>query len=237
MVIALFVVALAMIVAGVTAIYDGSGIVVMERGWTKVISGTVGASSGFVLLGIACVVLELKRIGASLPEQAASLPGPLPLPPRLPVSAPLTAAPGAAAEPSGEAKEPAPDRPQDARREDMQVVDVAPKPAAAAEQWSPPERPVQPVAEDREPEASESRDETRAAEAPPSRDERAAEAATIVVGTYSSGGNDYVMYADGSIKAETPTGLYRFESLDELKAFIAAGGESGSPPPGAGRRA
>jgi hypothetical protein len=50
-----------------------------------------------------------------------------------------------------------------------------------------------------------------------------------VVGTYSSGGNTYVMYSDGSIQAETPTGRFRFVSLDELKAFIAAGGESIPP--------
>jgi hypothetical protein len=35
------------------------------------------------------------------------------------------------------------------------------------------------------------------------------------------------MYADGSIRADTPNGRYRFNSLDELKAFIAAGGEGG----------
>src|SRR4051812_12393608 len=97
MVVALFVVAFAMIVAGGAAIYDGSAIVLMEKGWTKVISGTVGASAGFVLVGIACLLLELKRLGASLPERAVlpgplpeslpeSLPGPLPLPPRPPAA-------------------------------------------------------------------------------------------------------------------------------------------------------
>jgi hypothetical protein len=35
------------------------------------------------------------------------------------------------------------------------------------------------------------------------------------------------MYADGAIEADTPTGRYRFKSLDELKDFIAAGGEDG----------
>ena len=53
----------------------------------------------------------------------------------------------------------------------------------------------------------------------------AAKPAPSIVGTYNSGGNAYVMYSDGSIEAETPTGRYRFESLDELKHFIAAGGE------------
>lgn len=47
-----------------------------------------------------------------------------------------------------------------------------------------------------------------------------------IIGTYESGGNTYTMYADGSIDADTPDGNYHFGSLDELKTFIAEGGES-----------
>lgn len=47
-----------------------------------------------------------------------------------------------------------------------------------------------------------------------------------VVGTYASGGNTYVMYANGSIEAETPRGRFNFDSLEELKAFVEAGGET-----------
>jgi hypothetical protein len=36
------------------------------------------------------------------------------------------------------------------------------------------------------------------------------------------------MFADGSIEAETPRGRFTFDSLEELKAFVEAGGESGS---------
>jgi hypothetical protein len=53
----------------------------------------------------------------------------------------------------------------------------------------------------------------------------AAEGDQAVLGTYNSGGSRYVMFADGSIEAETPDGTFRFGSLDELKAFMAAGGE------------
>lgn len=49
--------------------------------------------------------------------------------------------------------------------------------------------------------------------------------APAVVGTYNSGDNRYVMFSDGSIEAETPGGTFRFKSLDELKEFIAKGGE------------
>ncbi len=68
--------------------------------------------------------------------------------------------------------------------------------------------------------------------AAPPREQEPAEpepSGPAVVGTYNSGGNSYVMYADGAIEADTPTGRYRFKSLDELKDFIAAGGEDGGP--------
>ena len=52
-----------------------------------------------------------------------------------------------------------------------------------------------------------------------------AEPSLEVVGTYVSGGNTYVMFSDGSIEAETPRGRFTFESLEELKAFVEAGGE------------
>ena len=47
----------------------------------------------------------------------------------------------------------------------------------------------------------------------------------FLVGTYESGGNVYTMYSDGSIDAKTPSGDFRFASLEELKNFIAEGGE------------
>jgi len=54
------------------------------------------------------------------------------------------------------------------------------------------------------------------------------ERSSTVIGTYNSGDNRYVMFSDGSIEAETPDGVFRFNSLDELKEFIASGGEGGS---------
>lgn len=63
-------------------------------------------------------------------------------------------------------------------------------------------------------------------EAPPRSEEEGASEEPAVVGTYMSGGNQYVMYADGSIEAETPTGRYRFKSLEELKEFIETGAET-----------
>ncbi len=65
------------------------------------------------------------------------------------------------------------------------------------------------------------------AEAEPAAEvpEEAGEPVRSVIGTYESGGNTYTMYSDGSIDASTPAGDFHFASLDELKRFIAEGGE------------
>jgi hypothetical protein len=44
-----------------------------------------------------------------------------------------------------------------------------------------------------------------------------------VIGQYTSGNTTYVMYADGSIEAETPTGILRFASLADLKVYVEGG--------------
>lgn len=90
----------------------------------------------------------------------------------------------------------------------MPAIDVAPEPAT---------EPVQAEAEPVEDEAPQE---------PRFEDEQPAGQPAAIIGTYNSGDNRYVMFSDGSIEAETPEGLFRFASLDELKEFIAAGGES-----------
>ncbi|KLK92740.1 hypothetical protein AA309_13870 [Microvirga vignae] len=83
---------------------------------------------------------------------------------------------------------------------------------------------------EREPEPVLAEEETAAPEEP-AREEEAAEeprSGATIIGTYNSGDNTYVMFSDGSIEAQTPGGVFRFQSLDELKAFIASGGEGGA---------
>ena len=41
-----------------------------------------------------------------------------------------------------------------------------------------------------------------------------------MIGRYESEGTSYVMYADGSIEAQSAAGIYRFASMAELKSFI-----------------
>jgi hypothetical protein len=296
MVVALLVLSLAMIVGGVFAVALGWDIVLLERGWTMVIAGSIGAGSGAVLLGITGVIARLSRIRselASLHDEMTRLGAPLPPPPIMDeapaVSSALLA--GAASddeqrssaavsedEDRNQATLPLFMRPAEAGegsratdRDDHASfrADRARVPeregsgeAIAAEVPSRTERgaaagfssgddralpPFEPEDQaDRVPAASEEAELVPSAqparrpepvdepEPEPDRepDEKAStEPAPAVIGTYNSGDNRYVMFSDGSIEAETPEGVFRFNSLDELKEFIAAGGESGSATP------
>src|SRR6478735_795778 len=73
MIVALYALALAMIVGGLLAAILGWDIVLVERGWTMVISGIIGASGGAVLLGIAVIVSKLARIEQELARVQLSL--------------------------------------------------------------------------------------------------------------------------------------------------------------------
>jgi hypothetical protein len=227
MVLALYVVAGVMVAGGLLAIYSGSDIIVMERGWTMVISGSVMAASGALLVGIATAVARLQILQgefARLSERMAR-----------PESPAFTLPPGMTAPPAppSERRSPPPlaTTPDLAGHKDL---DIAPEPIVRPqgelrraeappvaadevneglfeqpirEPAAPKPQPVSPVVEQTAPEPEEEA-------APPT-----------VVGTYNSGGNFYIMYSDGSIEAETPAGKFRFNSLDELKDFIAAGGD------------
>jgi hypothetical protein len=48
------------------------------------------------------------------------------------------------------------------------------------------------------------------------------EAGRAVVGRYESEGTSYVMYADGSVEARSERGVFHFQSMAELKAFMDA---------------
>lgn len=167
MVVMLLLLALAMIATGGAAVVFGAPIVQVERGWSMVISGSVGASAGFVLLGVALAAARLGRVARELITIRDRL-GVQNTTGEMRSAGPISQASRSAAPPLGAGSVSAVRR----ENETGAGVDVS-----------------------------------------------------AVVGQYASGGNSYVMYADGSIHAETPTGEHRFSSLDELRSFVAAGGE------------
>jgi hypothetical protein len=312
MIIALLALAVAMILGGLLTTFFGWDIVLIERGWTMVIAGSVIAASGAILLGIAAAVSKLSRIqtllsqiqeesaqeaavdaspsvaGLSLaaasggviaaaavidadeaeakdeaqpvlplfaeedrserdegkvqvaewPEAPRAEEPALPFPPR-------TTPPPALLRDEDETDMKVPDfllagrdreadeEPRVADGADIYNRDVEEEREPEVLEFDEPDDRVEPVAESEpepdkvseiepvpvQPDLEEEPDEEIA------RDE--SETATVV-GTYNSGDNKYVMFSDGSIEAQTPSGVFRFKSLDELKEFIAAGGEGNS---------
>lgn len=163
--------AFAMIAMGGAAMVFGAQIIQVEKGWTMVISGSVGATGGALLLGIALAIRRLGRIASQLVALGGNLD---------------QAAAVATADPD----------------------EV--EPIAAPVRSGPPGPPPVPVTLEAQPYPTE------LPEPPP---------APTVVGRYASGGNAYVMFSDGSVQADTPSGRHRFNSLEELRSFVAAGGE------------
>ena len=219
MAIVLVLVALAMIAGGAAAIVQGVPIMVLERGWTLVIAGAVVAGSGAILTGIGFSLSALRRIEGELGrlrERVGRLDAAVPVPPppsgltasREGPAGPTPPFPGLGAEP----------RPVPSARRTTVVSAAEPDRAAP-----------DPAANGRlgQPAAARA---PNGAEPPSAGPAKTAPQTPTVVGTYTSGGNSYAMFSDGSIEAETPNGQFRFQSLDELKAFIASGGEEGSAP-------
>ena len=54
------------------------------------------------------------------------------------------------------------------------------------------------------------------------------EAPPSLIGRYSSGGATYMIFADGSIEAETQDGTFKFASIGDFKHFLA-GQKEGKP--------
>jgi hypothetical protein len=308
MIIALLALALAMIVGGSLAAFFGWDIVLVERGWTMVIAGSVCASAGALLLGITGVISRLGRIQTELSLLQMHVDQGTPVSPQLPGDIVAGAMAGAAVtapavdlfgEGSRKPEPEAASKPQDEKEPELPNSDESkastaeaneglfgePAPAAAVVPF-PSKGPDVPVRDEEDEEerkvpdflmaerrdtyveprlsrmdqstdrdTSDRRDEdagddraTPAAwpEADPEAERETARAVlepepadeepeaaeeprpATVVGTYNSGDNKYVMFSDGSIEAQTPGGVFRFKSLDELKEFIAAGGETNS---------
>jgi len=53
---------------------------------------------------------------------------------------------------------------------------------------------------------------------------------STLVGRYSAGGASYKIFSDGSIEADTDQGAFRFASMTDFKAFIAAKRPTSEPP-------
>ncbi len=226
MILALYVVAGVMVGGGLLSIYFGSDIIVMERGWTMVIAGSVFTACGALLAGITTAVARLQNLESEFAHLSDRL-GRAQAP-SFASSADMVAERASSGERSS--VPPLVTVPEVKEHRDLDItpepiLSAPPAPEAAAGPL-----PAQKSSEKQEPPAVVPDLEESIFEREPAPEAAPAEAAEkptppTIVGTYNSGGNFYVMYSDGSIEAETPAGKFRFDSLDELKEFIAAGGD------------
>lgn len=278
MALVLFLLAAALMLSGAAAMFSGSDIIMVERGWAMVIAGATGFSGGAILLGIAALLRTLERVTQEAKAGLGGIargeapvapprkepraqeaepvfqPGTVDAEPATQLNAsrhdPAPANPGGAepievARPAENRDERAPDlraervpeapqprsepeaRPNGAHPLAQGSILVAPDPPRIrlVEPEPAPRLELAPAAEPvRAPEPRPAPERLRAVEPlPPPPSPREPE--VTVVGKYSSGGNSYVMFSDGSIQADTPSGRHRFASLDELKVFVASGGE------------
>lgn len=309
MIIALIALAFAMIVGGLLAAFFGWDIVLIERGWTMVIAGSITAASGALLLGITAVVSKLSQIQSEIARLQLSLDEEVAVEaPVGPTGISMAALSGGllAGRMFGRGEK----RELEEEQEALPLFDDETKPEQVVEVANVHEEPVasrssepfMPFPPRTSPDVSTSEEETHDVKVPefllgdrlretymeartsdvdaslyieetettveekgadderedilspvtepapvvepepePERVEEAAAAgepepgpeepapaeprSATIIGTYNSGDNTYVMFSDGSIEAQTPSGVFHFQSLDELKAFIASGGE------------
>lgn len=244
MAVVLYLFAILLILAGGAVGLYGADNIRAESGAAWLHMGATLFAAGFVTLGLAAALRELKKIRLALTEigddlEPAKAP---PAPARAPSPAETAAAPAFALAPQP-ADEPAPPRqpaPIEPGEFERSIVDGA-EPASAVsvqearvEDAPAPDAPEETRAEEpaavsqpavSQPEAAEPEPATPEPKPEP---EPAPEPAVpagppSVVATYTSGGVQYFMYSDGGIEAEMEKGRYRFSSMSELRRFVETG--------------
>jgi len=217
-----------MSLTGAAWVWQGLGIVQVERGWSGVISGAVLLGAGAIILALAAVLREIELLRESFaaaglaqglgqglahsPQQVpVSIPAAPPAssaPARAGVSLPRAAAPDLGFEPAA-AREPGGAQIGGADHWKAILARTSPGRAAPA---APEAAQTSPPAQEAARESTQESAEDSAQEA---REGRLAR-------HYESQGVRYSLFDDGTIEAETDNGRYSFASLDELRVFLEA---------------
>jgi hypothetical protein len=213
-----FVLGLLLVVAGAGGLIGSFDLLPTEIGLLYAACGTVALSAGVVTLAIGALIRRIDVLAAAAraaqnsdsrpispaTSEPAFADAPAPREPTF-ADAPAATEPAFAGAPAAReatfAEAPAAREPTFA--EAPAVTEVGPHALAAGE----------PVGEDHS-----SRSPSTAAI------ERAlgeAEAGPTLVGRFSAGGANYMIFSDGSIEAETEGGAYKFASMNDFKAYLA----------------
>jgi hypothetical protein len=228
-----FVLGFILLAAGVAGGYLSLDLLPTPPGLLYALAGAVSAVGAIIVFVLGFLIVRVGRLTAVLRQQQA-------VPAAVPASAPLAlaeepAAPETApeAEPveHDEQAEPFEAEAVEPERIEGEAVEIeSPQPGLAGEALqAPPEEAETPLAaaeetEDGTAESEEPVNENRAGRLPTLGEiERAIEtpeSPPTLIGRYTSGGANYMIFSDGSIEAETDEGAFKFPSMSEFKKFL-----------------
>lgn len=227
-----FILALLLAIAGGGGLAAGYTLLPLEAGIVYATCGAFALSTAALVAALGALIVRIDANAAKILAARAPTPlaTPLPKPPPFPARPGLhsrdwmaseTAVASAPLPETAPAPEPAP---LQARPPELAPpVAREPAPAPPRPDLPPLEKPAAAVAEGAE---EEPVNENRAGRLPTFREVEAnlahPEPPAKIVGRYSASGAHYRIYSDGSIEAETDEGQFKFASMDEFKAFVAA---------------
>ncbi len=187
-----FALGLVLFVAGLDGFYLSLDLLPTGVGILYALGGAIGVSMAILAFAVGVLI---RRIDA-LTELARQRPGVI----EASRADPWFAAPTAVAVPSAEER----DTPEAEKAQEPQAEEGG-EPEAEAD--------GEPVEENRAEPPRAPGEIEHAIETP--------EAPPGLVGRYSSGGANYMIFADGSIEAETQEGTFKFPSMGDFKDFLA----------------
>lgn len=206
---------------GIGAIVYGWPYLVLEYGFTIVIAGAVATNGGLILIGIGLVLRAIRRLGDRIERKIAENPQPV-----KEAEAPdATAAANAAIPPA--ATFPAEGGPvMDGVSATSASTTVEGSEATASEPG--------PVPADSGPHAASHATHSHAfpgatAEEPEPEPNHPAGTDEGIVRTYTVGDASFTMYANGTVKAQTPEGVETFANVDELRTYLATRMNTSTP--------
>jgi hypothetical protein len=196
MAILVFLLSLVLLAAGAVCGYLGLDLLPTGPGLLYVFAGSVAVVGALVVFALGVVAMRLRRLTEAVRDAAAA-------------SAGLAGAPEHEALEAGEPERPEPEA----------EAEAAPQEAVAAEEDVAEEEAREAAADVEEPV-----NENRAGHLPTLGEiERAIETPEpppTLIGRYSSGGANYMIFSDGTIEAETDEGAFKFASMGDFKQFL-----------------
>jgi hypothetical protein len=197
MVVLVFVLGLILAVAGGGALFVSVDLLPTEIGILYAACGTIALSAGVIVLSIGALIRRVDQLAEGFAAR-----------PNEPAFAPGAVAPDVASDLHED--------PEEFRAE----------PALSAEHALPVEAP-EPAPATAPLDEEEPLNENRAGHLPTLTEVEHAiaepEAPPTLVGRYSAGGANYMIFSDGTIEAETEQGAFKFASMGDFKAYLAGG--------------